>query len=148
MNNNNDLFNTSKQYNKPLYYFITAGICLLIGIVVLFIQFPYITGELCEYFYIISDALFVPGIIVGGVGVLVLISGEGTFDLLAYGVGILLKAFSKKKDHESFIDYKQRKEAERGNVKVWFIAVVGGIFVVLGIIFSFVAEYLNSGHLV
>ena len=148
MMNNNDLYDTSKKYNKPLYFLITAGVCLLIGIIVVIIQFPYLTHQIHEYIFIASDACFVSGVIVGGVGVLVLVSGEGTFDLLVYGFGIILKAFSKSKNHESFIDYKQRKEAERGNVKVWFIAVVGGIFVVLGIILSFIAEYVHSGQLV
>lgn len=148
MMNNNNLYDTSKKYNKPLYYFVTACVCLLIGIIVVIVEYPYLTHKIHEYIFLASDACFVSGVIVGGVGVLVLVSGEGTFDLLAYGFGIILKAFSKNKNHESFIDYKQRKESERGNVKVWFIAVVGGIFVVLGIILSFVAEYINSGQLI
>lgn len=143
MNNNNELYDHSKTYNKPKYYLITTAICLLIASLIAIYQFKnYASPEkrLSEYFIAMSDGCFVSGVIVGGIGSLVLISGEGFFDLIAYGLGILVKAFSKKtNNHESFVDYKQRKESERGNVKIWFIAVVGAAFIILGIIFNIVA---------
>lgn len=142
MNNNNELYDNSKAYNKPRYIIITAIICIILTSLIAVYRFPRYT-ESAKYIgriiISIADGCFVSGVIVGGLGILVLVSGEGFFDLLVYGTGILLKSFTKNKSHESFIDYKQRKESERGNVKIWFIAAVGILFIVLGIICSIIA---------
>ena len=39
---------------------------------------------------------------------------------------------------EKYIDYKLRKEAERDGVKISFLAIVGGMFVLLAIICSMI----------
>ena len=57
--------------------------------------------------------------------------------MIVYGVSIILKAFSKKNnERESFYDYKQRRISERGDAKIWFVAVVGLAFVLIAILFS------------
>ena len=138
MNNNNDLNNDSKKYNKPLYIIITLLICAMITALVAasrYSRYDESAKVIARIIVSIGDGCFVSGILVGGLGGLVLISGEGFFDLMAYGFTALIKALTKKNNyHESFIDYKQRKESERGNAKIWFIAAVGALFVVLGIL--------------
>ncbi len=147
MNNKNEYYDSSKTYNRPIHYIVTTTICLVLAaLIVIYEMKAFASDEKLpkEYLIAISDGCFVSGVIVGGLGALVLISGEGFFDLLAYGVGILLKSFSKNKNHESFIDYKQRKESERGNIKIWFVAVVGAAFILLGILFSAISSNMGS----
>lgn len=146
MNNNNELFDNSKSYNKPLYYLIIAVICIVITVLIAIMRFPLYDSSvkvIARIIVSVADGCFVSGVLVGGIGALVLISGEGFFDLMAYGIGALVKALTKKtSEHESFIDYKQRKESERGNKKIWFIAVVGVAFIVLCVILNIIKNYV------
>lgn len=143
MNNNEiekEIEKPNLKYNKPLYYLITFIICLAIAIpysIVTFKTYASPQKEFVEYCVAISDGCFFAGVIVGGIGLLVYISGEGFFDMITYGVNIILKSFSKKNtQRESFYDYKVRRNNERGEAKIWFIAVVGLVFVILAILFS------------
>lgn len=143
MNNNNiekDMQHPNRKYNKPLYYLITLIICLAIAVpyaISTFKTYASPQKEFVEYCVAISDGCFFAGVLVGGIGILVYISGEGYFDMIVYGVSIILKAFSKKNtESESFYDYKQRRVSERGDAKIWFVAVVGLAFVLIAILFS------------
>lgn len=137
-NNNNSL---EKNFNKPRNFIITGIITLVIAVsVIIYRFFEYadldVEKNLKFVLNIVSDGFFVSGVLVGGIGLLILISGEGVFDILSYGFGILLKAFSRKEDHESFRDYKLRKMGERKDVKISFIAIVGGISLLIALICS------------
>ena len=46
-----------------------------------------ILGALC-------DGLFVPGILLTGIGLLILVAGEGFFDIMSYGVNSFLVLFT------------------------------------------------------
>ncbi len=131
-----------KNYNTFKNYLISSIIGVLITT---YVVITTINGYLDNnkfsfdlFITSLADGFFVSGILLGGIGLLVLISGEGIFDIMGYGVSIIIKGFTKRKDHEKFIDYKLRKEAEREGVKISFLAIVGGMFILLAIICSMI----------
>lgn len=81
----------------------------------------------------LSDGFFVPGVLITGVGLLVWVAGEGTFDIMAYGVKLLWDVF--RNEWESFHDYKARK-GEKGKPAVSFILHVGVLFLLLAGVFT------------
>ena len=62
-------------------------------------------------FAILSDAFFVPGVLLFGVGGLIFVSNEGIFDGLTYGLVSFIDIFRKDKQNKyrTFFDYKQSK---------------------------------------
>ena len=87
-----------------------------------------ILGALC-------DGLFVPGILLTGIGLLILVAGEGFFDIMSYGVHSFLVLFTplrKAEKHEHYFDYKMARAARRKktrNVLLWvglaYVAAAG-----------------------
>lgn len=132
-----------KNYNTFKNYLISSIIGVLIStyVIITSIKGYLDNGNQFSFDLLMTsfaDGFFVSGVLIGGIGLLVLISGEGIFDIMGYGVGIIIKGFTKRKDHEKYIDYKLRKEAERDGVKISFLAIVGGMFVLLAIICSMI----------
>ena len=129
--------------NRPIFFLFPTIIGLLIILLIVIIyqsKYQFLTSH--DKYAVLSvfcDATFVAGVIVGGIGGLLLISGEGLFDIIAYGVS---KAFQflfvnkEKRDNEAFIDYKLRKEGERSGGRIWFVAVVGAAFLLIALLTS------------
>ena len=89
---------------------------------------------------ILANAFTIPGVVLLMVGILMLLSRDGLFDMLTFGLGRLGKAlvpFSKKTD-ESFYDYKVRKSEQRLN-GFSCVFVAGAVFLALGILFTVLA---------
>ena len=82
----------------------------------------------------LSDAFFIPGAVMLGVGLLVWVAGEGMFDMMAYGVKLLWDV-AFKHEWESYHDYRSRK-AEKEKMKVGFLTWVGLAFILLGAVFT------------
>lgn len=95
----------------------------------------------------LCDACFVPGILLTGVGILVLVANDGFFDILSYGAHSLLVLFSalrRPEKHESYYDYKQGREARRkrpDRVVLW----VGLIFLAAAVVFLIVYYSMLEG---
>lgn len=86
----------------------------------------------------LSDAFFVPGVVVFLFGVLVWVSTTGFFDSIAYVVNIGFRAlvpFMRRGEYEKYYDYKLRKEEKR--VKGYgFILISGLVYLLIGAIFA------------
>ena len=86
----------------------------------------------------LSDAFFVPGIIVFLFGVLVWISTTGFFDSISYIVAIGARAllpFMRRDSNEKYYEYKMAKEEKR--IKGYsFILISGAIYLAVGVIFT------------
>lgn len=90
-------------------------------------------GENARY---LSDGTFTAGILIGGVGILVLISATGFFDIFAYAMRSLLVLFTPLTDpkkHQLYYEYKlareeKRKKPERAilfvGIGFWLLAAI------------------------
>lgn len=83
---------------------------------------------------ILSDAFFVSGTVLLGVGLLMWVAGEGMFDMLGFGVKLVWDV-TVHHEWESYRDYKARKSA-KPRVKVGFLTFVGTAFILLGAMFT------------
>ena len=88
-------------------------------------------------FYALADATFIPGVFIFSFGILMLISNEGLFNGVTYGMKALWKALSDRKNpkmSESYYDYHLRKTGNK--VRFGFMLIIGGLFIVASIVFS------------
>ncbi len=115
------------------------GITLLVGLGIAFLillsKDLFAQTELVNVFHILSDAFFVVGVVITGLGLLVFSSNEGTFDMLIYGMDSFLDIFRRKstKKYATFYDYR----ASRADKKIGF-----GFLLICGLIFLAIAAVM------
>lgn len=89
---------------------------------------------------ILSDAFFTSGVCIGSAGVLVLISNEGNFDILSYGIKIIRnmwkKADSQRQIEKDLFEYRMAKHAERKGTR--HLIVVGVVYLLLSAVLTMV----------
>ena len=87
-----------------------------------------------------SDAFFVAGVLVGGVGILAFVSSNGLFDILRFGLGKLIRVPLSKERRDAypktFYEYRmvKRGEGSAGGSLVLsglLSIAVGGVFLAL-----------------
>ncbi|MBQ8162161.1 MAG: DUF3899 domain-containing protein [Clostridia bacterium] len=65
------------------------------------------------FWHLLCDALFVPGVLLTGMGLLVIVAGEGAFDALHYGIqklfGILRSREKRKMMPQTYFDFVRMK---------------------------------------
>ena len=73
---------------KHLKLIITFGIGIIAFIAIILSKQIFQQTELLEIYKILSDASFVPAVVIGGVGIIVFVDNNGVFDIIIYGVKI------------------------------------------------------------
>ena len=90
-----------------------------------------------EKYRILADSFTIPSVVILMVGVLIWVAGEGTFDMLSYGLnrGINSIIPLRQQTDENFYDYKMRKNKKR--IKGYsFLFISGGIYFVPALVFN------------
>ena len=123
----------SKILNK---YTVTALFAVAVAITVFGLLGGFTKTSAQDMFVSISDAFFIVGVIVAGVGGLLFASGQGAFDMLGYNMSHLRNPTSK----ESFYNYKERKDKNRAEFK--HILLVGVCFLVIGVYGTLITELI------
>lgn len=126
---------------KVLKYLIPFLICSIFTVVILATRGSFaktgktLMGEL-------SDAFFVPGVITLGIGLLVMATNGGAFDMLSFGIlklFDLLKRDLTKVKYRTFYDYRQaQKEKKRSFLHV---VLIGAGFVLVALVFLVIYLY-------
>lgn len=122
---------------KALKYIIAAAIGIAVALIIMFTR--NITGQdtVKQVFTILSDAFFVPGICLVGVGFIVWASNGGVFDMLAFGFlslfDVLRKDISKRK-YKDYYEYRQAKKGEKRGFG--FMLLVGLAFIAVAAVFT------------
>lgn len=92
---------------------------------------------------LLSNAFFIPGVLLAGAGLLVMIANEGTFNFLSYALQTLLSRFfhnmkTAGMDYGTYCEFKSSKK----KTPYLFLLLTGFAFIVVGGIFMGV--YLNT----
>ena len=91
-----------------------------------------------ERIRILADAFSIPGIVLIMVGFLVIVSNDGFFNgltySLTYAIRMLIPGRGMKK-MERYYDYVEAR-SKRPKARSGFLFVVGGIFLVVGLVFT------------
>jgi hypothetical protein len=128
---------------KLLQYGITSTFVLVIALIYS-ISMGAFSGTAQEAMKYLSNAFFIPGVVVAGVGALIWIGSLGTFDGISYSIQNMARRFSTTKRNfgerqQDFYAYKQEKEA-KGRTWYPFIVIVGcasiGVSVLFQVLFS------------
>lgn len=131
-----------------LKYLITFAIGLVIVLIIICSKGIFEQSRTQVIMQILSDALFVSGVCITGVGVISFASKGGAFDMLAYGVRVffiaLKDAFSREKIERKYKDFYEYSQAKKGREShIGFILIVGLIFIAVSVVFLII--YNNLG---
>lgn len=125
---------------KYLKYIITSSIGLSVTILILLSKKIFAQDKLLEIYKILTDAFFVPGVLIFGFGLLVYSSNEGVFDIVSYGMKAFFNLFRTKPQKQ--VTYYEYKIAKHEHDKpIVFFLIVGAVFMVISMIFTIL--YLN-----
>lgn len=156
----------AKQPQKPkikrtptfywVRYTISTSICLLFSFIYAVIagifssyeeiiaKFSWLDKtDLAARMHILTDATFVSGMVMFGVGILVVASNGGAFEMFVYGMRRFISLFQRdvnKIRFKTFYDYHVYKSSEP-NRSFSYMLVVGGAFI--GIACIFLAVYMK-----
>lgn len=122
---------------------ITFTIGILIAVCVCFFKKIHTINESSSIFLILSDACFTSAVFIGGVGLLLFISNEGNFDMLAYGVktiGNSIKKSETKKLEKNLFEYRMA----RWNRRIPTKHLISNGFVFLAVSAFFALLYLMN----
>ena len=129
---------------RILQYGITAALGLAAALLIMNAQgFFVLFGNNADTYSILSDAFFVPGMIMVSLGALIWIAGTGLFDSVSYALSVAAHAvipFLKNKP-KSYYDYKSEREGKTTKTPM-FILYTGGGFLAISVIFLIVYSSL------
>ena len=143
-----------KKQVKPINYWarytITSSICIVFSFVyaaIAGIFSPYEeviakfhwedATDLLVRMHILTDATFVSGIVMFGIGLLVVASNGGAFEMFVYGMRRFISLFQKdvnKIKFKTFYDYHVYKSNEPKQ-SFAYLLIVGGAFIALSGLF-------------
>lgn len=126
---------------KKLSYIITAAVCALATLLLLLSRGTFSQTNLVTIYRDMCDSLFVPGIIVLSLGLLILMSNGGAFNMLRFAVMKLFDLFKRdmtKVKYRTFYDYNEAKKDQKHDF--WFLIIVGAIFVAVSVVFLILYE--------
>lgn len=121
---------------KLLTYGISALVGVVIFIIIICVKQVWAQSETREVMRILSDACLVSGVILGGVGLLVVASNGGAFDMLAYAVRVFFLRFKRdmnNRKYKDFYEYREAKKKEKRSTA--YLLIVGLAFVALAVLF-------------
>lgn len=118
-------------------YFITAAIGLLLAFAIAFDRGIFNATDAAQIYLILSDACFVPGAVLGCIGILLLVSNKGAFHGISFGIKSVIASLSRhglEGERESFYEYSERKSGKE--IRIGHFLLIGGIMIALGVLFA------------
>lgn len=126
---------------KVLKYLIPFLLCAVVAVLVLVGRGSFVKSGL-DLMKDLSDAFFVPGIVMLCFGLLIISTNGGTFDMLAFGVRKLFDLFKRdltKVKYRTFYEYRKAQQEKKRSF--WHFLIIGAAFTMLGIAFVLVYEF-------
>ena len=126
---------------KVLPYLIPFIIGLLMFLWVIISHDIFKLSDKKEIFRALSDACFIPGCIIGGFGLLILLSNEGAFDIISYGLRLFFEKFKRNINERKFESYYDYKVFKRGHKQSYGNVLAVGVFYLLFAILFLILYY-------
>ena len=123
-------------FKKALPYIISGAVGIIIFIIIICTKAIWNAEGAKDVMRILSDAFFVPGVLLGGAGLLIFASNGGAFDMLAYAVIRFFDLFKRdvrNKKYKDFYEYREAKKEKKRHMG--FMLIVGLVFIALAVIF-------------
>ncbi len=136
-----------KPIRKPLWkrVLILCGIGFAGFLLLMLLRGGFLQSDPAQRWQTVSDALFVPGILMASMGLLVAVSDGGVFDMLRFGLQKVFSLFRRKEKRDAlpktFYDYRVERDA-RAKAPIGALLAVGtGMIVLAGIALYFYSQY-------
>ena len=117
---------------------IAAAVGLLIAFLIMVLKGGFRAADPADFWGSLSDAFFVPGALLAGVGILIWVSDQGEFDMLRYGVKkaftIVLSEERRSRQPKTFHDYRTKRQ-EREPASFSYLLILGAVMILAGIVF-------------
>ena len=127
---------------RVLPYLITTLVGAAIVVTIILAQRIWTAEDMTEIMRRLSDAFFVAGVCIGGVGLLVFASNGGVFYMLTFGVIRLFDLFRRNINERKYKDFYEYKESKKDKKHGFgFMLVVGLVFIAIA--GAFLAAYYN-----
>lgn len=127
------------MFKRILPYLITALISAIITVIIICAKQVWAAESTKITMQILSDAFFVSGVILAGVGLIIFASNGGAFDMLGFAVILFFNLFRKdvnKRKYKDFYEYREAKKDRKHRMA--FMLIVGLIFIAIAVIFLIV----------
>lgn len=119
-----------------LRYGITTLVGLLLAFFATLVQGIFSQTDTVAVMKILCNAFFASGVIIACVGLLVVATEGGAFDMLAYAVVLIFDGLRKdvtKRKYKDFYEYKQAKKEKKRSFA--YLLIVGLIFIAISLVF-------------
>ncbi len=127
---------------RVLPYLITTLVGAAIVVTIILAQRIWTAEDMTEIMRRLSDAFFVAGVCIGGVGLLVFASNGGVFYMLTFGIIRLFDLFRRNINERKYKDFYEYKESKKDKKHGFgFMLVVGLAFIAIA--GAFLAAYYN-----
>ena len=121
-------------------YLLAFLIGIAISLLILLSKGTFSKTDILERYKDLSDAFFVSGFMLAGVGGLVFVGNNGVFDMIRFGVSKVVSLIRSEKHRSetarTYYDYLQKK-AEKPSASYGFLLVSGSCLLVLSVLFAF-----------
>ncbi len=116
-------------------YLIATGVGLAIAFLVMLLGDIFGQDRKSEIFRILSDSFFTSGVLLTGVGVILVASNNGFFDMLSYGVITFFSARKKDVSERKYKDYYEYKKvkSEKKRSTAYLLLVGIAMLVIAGL---------------
>lgn len=122
-------------------YVTAAAVGALIVLLVVWGQGLFLHPSSQAAYGILCDGFFIASVLLIGIGLMCLISNEGIFDVLSFGVINMFRIFHPSRkvfsERESFYDFRMRRRDKR--VGFAFLLVVGSVYLAIAFVFMLLA---------
>lgn len=119
-----------------LRYGITFAVGLLLAFFAALIQGVFAQTETVALMKVLCNSFFASGVLIACVGLLVVATEGGAFDMLAYAVVLIFDGLRRdvsKRKYKDFYEYKQAKKEKKRSFG--FLLIVGVIFIAISLVF-------------
>ncbi len=119
-----------------LRYLIAGSVAILFALAIMASKDLLAQTDESVILQILSDAFFVPGVCFMGVGLIVVASRGGAFDMLGYAIRMMIDVFKrdvKDRKYKDFYEYRQAKKEKKRSIA--YLLVVGCVMVIIAAFF-------------
>ena len=131
---------------KTVYrYLITAGVGLLIVLLVVLMKNGFEEQDVEIAMQIWCDAFFVSGVFLTCGGLIVVASNGGVFDMLGYAVSLLWYTFKSSKverKYKTFYDYREARKDRKRSVS--YVLIVGLALLAISVVFLILYDTVGA----
>ncbi|WIV11697.1 DUF3899 domain-containing protein [Proteiniborus sp. MB09-C3] len=130
--------------NRYIKYIITFTVGIIMAYAVFSYKNIFGASDTSYIVRILSDGFLVPAVIIGGIGILLLVSNGGMFDIFIYSSRLIRETFKRKENRDTnfpktYFDFKQQRDKE---YSIAHFLVAGGVFLLLSIVFNVLFYYV------